>query len=298
MSVTADEVLLVGDSRVSGYLPRTVPNFKVRVLVKAGGKLPELVQVAQRGLRSETKVLILVALHCDLTFLTNYSSEAKKGLMRLHTNTPLSDLYNVVSTWDRTWRKVGITVVWALPYAADFALYNRRRARMLGLEELCGLHLEEAQWASRTMPREVQTLAKRLDQARICSIDMAPLVPRLNPDNGSDGLHLGPQLQKRVFDTVVDKAIDFLEFGGPVQPMKERSMAARASRSDRRRRHRIARRTRSTPERPQEGVTNTLRSVVFRESVAMQDQGSTTTGCHREKEWPGQAKRRRQFHPY
>ena len=174
---------------------------------RSGGRLADLLALAEASLRRETGMLVLAGLHCDLTFMTNYTTARPKGLLRLLPEPPLVDIANVISTKDREWRVQGaLQVAWVMPYVPNFVLYNRRRARLLGIGELCSLHEDEGQWAEQAMRIQLQQLTEKLRSQGLLVVEMAPLVPLLTTADGSDGVHMGPLMQNDVFDAVLREA--------------------------------------------------------------------------------------------
>ena len=54
--------------------------------------------------RTQTRVIVMVALHCAFTHLTDYSLLRPRGLMRLLQDPPLADFFNVITAQDYDWR--------------------------------------------------------------------------------------------------------------------------------------------------------------------------------------------------
>ena len=85
-------VLAVSDSRAAGWDPVLVAGWSVRLIVKPGAKLPILTEAAYLNCDDHIQLIIMVALHCDLTYLIAYVPERRKGLMKLHLNLDLGEL--------------------------------------------------------------------------------------------------------------------------------------------------------------------------------------------------------------
>ena len=126
------ECLFVADSRMMGWIPRRYAGWRIRSRVCPGRQLRELISTANDALRPATRLLVVVGLHCDLTYMTNYSAARPRGFMRLRTDPAVADICNVITTQDYAWRRSGaLQVVWALPYIPNFEIYNRRRAQTM-----------------------------------------------------------------------------------------------------------------------------------------------------------------------
>lgn len=237
---------MVSDSRIQGWLPSRYHGWSIRTVSRPGGRLADLFDTVTDHLRPVTRVLVIMGLHCDLTFLTNYSEEHPKGLMRLLPEPPLADIYNVITSKDREWRLHGaLQVAWILPYIPNFDLFNHRRARLLKLGNLGPLHAEEAEWSARQMAVHIEQLAVKLRQQRLVIIDMAPWVPLLTADNGSDGVHLGVEMKHRVFAQVVEESLRLTAVHRPLMTSRTLSVADRWALRLRRQRHRRNRRART-----------------------------------------------------
>ena len=202
------ECLLVADSRIQGWLPMQYPGWTIRTVSRPGGHLSEILQIATASLRPETRMIIIMAFHCDLTYMTNYSEMRPRGLMRLLQEPPLVDICNVVTTKDREWRTHhALQVVWVLPYVPNFWLYNQQRARYLNIQHELGTFLqEEFAWSARQMKVYLQQLAAKLQLQGLNIIELVSAVPTLTADMGSDGVHMGTVLQQEVMNNVLREA--------------------------------------------------------------------------------------------
>ena len=207
--MSRDECLLVADSRIQGWLPPQYPGWRVRTLSRPGGQLSTILKLATESLRPATRMLVIMALHCDLTYLTSYSEARPRGLMRLLHEPPLADICNVVTTKDREWRlHHSLQVVWVLPYVPNFLLYNQQRARYLNMGAL-GLFLEEEfLWSARQMAIYLQQLADKLRLQGLTIVELLGAVPLLTADLGSDGVHMGTVLRQEVMHRVMQEALN------------------------------------------------------------------------------------------
>ena len=241
--MSSGECLLVADSRVQGWLPRQYPGWTVRTVSRPGGQLATILKLATESLRPVTRMLVVMALHCDLTYMTSYSEARPRGLMRLLHEPPLSDICNVVTTKDREWRiHHALRVVWVLPYVPNFILYNQRRARYLNMPALCGFHEEEFSWSARQMTIYLQQLADKLRLQGLTIIELHSRVPILTADSGSDGVHMGPELRQDIMHQVMQEALLSAPIVLPILNAPVLSVTQRWRKRNRRQRYRRNRR--------------------------------------------------------
>ena len=159
--------------------------------------------------------------------------------MRLFLEPPLADLLSVVTDRDREWRtQRGLHVLWALPYTPNFLLFNRRRARLLGLHELGVMYEDEASWSGERFATYVRQLGDRLRQQEVVVVELAPMVPPLTVEWGSDGVHLGMGLVPQVFHKLMLAVLAVLPGIRPLRPIRVRTLAERWALRHRRTRHR------------------------------------------------------------
>lgn len=233
----------MSDSRAAGWAPSNIEGWPVRSVVRRGASLAVLATEVEKNLQSNTGLVVMVALHCDLTYLTSYSPTLSKGLMRLKFEAPLADLYNVITSRDREWKVIHkVCVVWAIPYVPNFLFFNRRRSRMLGLGPLCRMYEEEARWSEQQMRVDLAKLVGMLQPKGILMINLDDFVTELTAATGSDGVHLGRDVQNRVLTSLITQAISMVPlmiFPEPIRPLSDR---ARVARRHRRRRQRLMRR--------------------------------------------------------
>ena len=233
----------------------------------SGGKLAALTGLARRSLRPETRVVVMVALHCDLTYLTDYSAVRPRGLLRLLREPPLADLSNIISSVDYEWRTHrGLKVIWAMPYVPSFLLYNQRRARLLNLGELGEMYTEEAAWSRGKMGEYVRQLALKLRGQNITVVDLAPWVPSLSVEQGSDGVHLGTTLRAAVFGELLREVLQILPHIALPTPIRELTIEKRWRRRQRRQRQRRLRR--SGGRRSPSSAVARVGSEMVRENIA------------------------------
>ena len=93
----------VSDPRAMGWLPPNYWGGKVRTIGRSGERLAALIGLARRSLRPETRVVMMVALHCDLADLTDCSAVQPRGLLRV-LQPPVANLYNIITSVDYEWR--------------------------------------------------------------------------------------------------------------------------------------------------------------------------------------------------
>ena len=262
------ECLFVGDSRLMGWIPRRYAGWRIRLRVCPGRQLRELIRTATEALRPTTRLLVVIGLHCDLTYMTNYSAARPRGFMRLRTDPAVADICTVITTQDYAWRRSGaLQVVWTLPYIPNFEIYNRRRAQTMNFASFCSLHVDEARWAAREIIHFIQVIDERLQSQGLCLVRLAPLVPELTRELGSDGLHLAPEMRQRVFGEVLRQAFSYLVYQAPIIRGRPLSVTQRWVRSERRRRQRRNRRG-NTQHAQHSQVLRHIGSAVIRANVA------------------------------
>ena len=235
----AREILVAGDSRISGWLWRRVPGWTVRTLARPGAQLPALITMCNENLRDETALIIIVALHCDLSYRTEYGTDGRKGLLRLRDPAPLADLTNLITTWDYTWHhERKIPVVWTLPYVPNFLRYNGQRARYRGITNLCELHVEEALWSARKMRDNLKNFGRILHARGLTTVEFEGQVSPYELHHNSDGVHLCPSSQQRLLDNMVQTALQSVNREVPVTLRKVLTPALRWAKAQKRRRYR------------------------------------------------------------
>lgn len=76
------EVLVVSNSRGLGWIPPNPPEFgwRVHVVGRQGGRLANRTSLDMQSLQVQTRVIIMLALHCDFTHLTDYSVSRPRDL--------------------------------------------------------------------------------------------------------------------------------------------------------------------------------------------------------------------------
>ena len=187
----------------------------------------------------DTCVIVVVALHCDLSYRTNYGTDGRKGLLRLRDPAPLSDLTNLITTWDYTWRhEQGISVVWTLPYVPNFLRYNQQRARFRGINQLCELHTEEALWSARTMREVLRNFSRILRARKLTVIEFEGRVTAYELSHNSDGVHLSRRSQKKLLDGILEQAVDTLVVNPPPTIARVLTPEMRLAKALKRRRYR------------------------------------------------------------
>jgi hypothetical protein len=67
-SMSEREVLLMSDSRASGWAPTNIDGWTVRPVVRRGASLAVLTAEVEKYLHNHTGLVVMVAIHCELTF--------------------------------------------------------------------------------------------------------------------------------------------------------------------------------------------------------------------------------------
>ncbi|MEL7340723.1 MAG: hypothetical protein AAGM67_09575, partial [Bacteroidota bacterium] len=133
-------ILFTGDSRTSQVEFTGDDHFSCSYLSMPGAETSAILEKADVHLRQhpEIKIVVIVALHCDLTEMRRYMSDGKKGLLTTKTGLDSTRLEGLITGYDYAWRmELGLSVFWALPYEIDILLYNQRRAKTLNKGKLC-----------------------------------------------------------------------------------------------------------------------------------------------------------------
>ena len=233
------EILVAGDSRISGWSWRRVPGWTIRTLARPGVQLPALITMCNEKIREETALIIMVSLHCDLSYRTEYGDGRRKGLLRLRDPAPLADLTNLITTWDYTWHhERKIPVVWTLPYVPNFLRYNQQRARYRGITNLCELHIEEALWSARQMRENLINFCRILRARGITVVEFEGRVSKFELHHNSDGVHLCPSSQQRLLDGMVQDSLQSMKRDAPVPLKNVLTPELRWAKAQKRRRYR------------------------------------------------------------
>ena len=238
------EILIVGDSRVGGLVLPDHEGWTVKVQSYAGMKIDDLLRTADQLISDDTEIVVIVGLHCDLTFLPDYLPNGGRGLLTIAQDPNLDHMMNLITSFDYRWRTRHeyLTVIWTLPYDVDFLLYNElRAANRLNLEPLSDAQRYEAQWCARKLRDHVEFLAKELKNLDIYFTELNHYDPDVSQEAGGDGLHLGPRAKEEVFSAVCCAASKL--HPTPLPPVVSTYMTAaeRDARNVRRERSRIRR---------------------------------------------------------
>ena len=235
------EIVFIGDSRLRDIDFKKYHGWKVRLSVNPSIELAELVKTANETIDEQTRILVLVGLHCDLTYRPRMQG-GKAGLMHILKKPPFDDMCNLITTWNYQWERVrGITVIWTLPYCPDFLYYNERRIRTLGQPPLCQVQRDEAIWFAAEMRGNLQALARKLCDKHVTVLELHLLPYDLSPQSGSDGVHLGRSSRNAVFHEVVLRSLALYPVVPPPEVRKVKTPAARRSRQQRRQRRQMRR---------------------------------------------------------
>ena len=185
-----------------------MPGWTLRVVSESSCELQPLVELANDSISAQTKLLVLVGLHCDLTFRPSLA-DGRPGLLHVN-NTPRFDyLINIMTTWNYQWQKTrGITVIWTLPHPANFRVYNEQRSQMLGYGGLGLIQRDEARWFEARMDAILLAMAESLRKQPICFLELRLMPYDLSENSGSDGVHLGKRCQKTVLDSLIQKSLE------------------------------------------------------------------------------------------
>ena len=209
LSRNMDECLVVGDSRIGRAKPTGHRGLRVRLIPRPSATLRMLCDEINERIDDGAAVVVIFGIHCDLTFLSGRGllGQKKRGVMTLKSPWPIQEIVHKISTWDYYWRgKLGLDVVWVLPYVPDFLHYNQRRARLDDPNQ-AGLdiyHENESREAPELMDRALDKLQQDLTRKGIACVDSRRWVGA--GDLGasvSDGLHLSDQGQSRWVNKVL-----------------------------------------------------------------------------------------------
>lgn len=74
MSESVPRILLVLDSQAADWTPPEITGWTVHTVVRKGTELRTLVGEGDKHVCAETSLVIILGLHCNLTYLTSYSS--------------------------------------------------------------------------------------------------------------------------------------------------------------------------------------------------------------------------------
>ena len=216
-----------------------MPGWTLRVVSESSCELQPLVELANDSISAQTKLLVLVGLHCDLTFRPSLA-DGRPGLLHVN-NTPRFDyLINIMTTWNYQWQKTrGITVIWTLPHPANFRLYNEQRSRMLGNGELDFIQRDEAGWFEARMDAILLAMAEMLRGQPICFLELRLIPHDLSVYAGSDGVHLGKLCQKTVLDLLIEKCLELYPSTALDEVTRVMTQEAKMKRKQSRRRRRM-----------------------------------------------------------
>ena len=211
--------------------------------MRRGAHLEELISAANEGISPSTKMLFIVGLQCDLTTRPSYMPNGGPGLLTMCKPPPYDRLVNLMSSWDYQWRTTsGLTVVWTLPYVIDFLLYNERRAKLLRHKELCDFHVYEAGWCAREMRESLGVLCRMLRERCLVVMELDKWEVEVTSSSGSDGLHLGIDVQKWLFSEVIQSCLERYPVPPPATVAIVKTSDERALLKQRRQRQRLRRR--------------------------------------------------------
>ena len=198
----------MGDSRVGGIQLEGESGWRIKVHPYRGIKLEHLLQNADQLInRKRTRILIIVGLQNDLTYLPAYMPNGSGGLMTVAQRPEYSRLMNLITCYDYKWRTSGgLTVIWTIPYTVDFLLYNEIRARRAELEPLSDAHRLEARWCAGKLKGYCEYMSQELRALNIATVELDCYDADVREQSGGDGLHMGQQSKEEVFYEVCVEA--------------------------------------------------------------------------------------------
>ena len=221
------KVLLVGDSRVSGFLWSN-ETWEAQVEDVIGGYMSELIEKTNLLIDDETEIVVLVGVHCDLTYRDIHENSGYRGLMVMHRNPPLDELVTQISTWDYQFRKTrNVSAVWVLPALPDFEEYNRIKAYDLGEKYFCDIHVQQAKRSREIMAEALLKMKNMLQVQGVHLLDLQVIQKSIPDLKWRDGLHWKMGSKKRVLDTVIEASIGLHPMTPPVDVGKMKSAEAR-----------------------------------------------------------------------
>lgn len=117
-----ESVLIVGDSTVKALRPLRSDN--IRVEYRGGARLTDIKEMTRRYTTSSTTILVIMALHCDLTTISERSERAKRVLLprRMAWDPFMVQLEGIHR--DIKERNPQVSIVWTSPLIPDFLRYN------------------------------------------------------------------------------------------------------------------------------------------------------------------------------
>ena len=208
------EILVVGSSRVHGLLWRRRPGFSIRLHSYSGLTHKDLIYRVNEVISENTAVLILVALQVELHSRT-IDRQGRPGLVYANPTPPIRDICATLSSSDLTWKSRGIHVLWIAPYTPNMILLNTTRKQkrkwgaMMPYEIEMAEHFQEVINGNRL---------KLIDSMKKYNLDVFELELRpwdLTKAAGSDGLHLGTNSKRALFDAAISRAIEKFNAGPP-----------------------------------------------------------------------------------
>ena len=232
------EALIVSDSRFKNTRLRRTPEWTLRAVSKPGLRMTQLVKLVQKSLRPSTRLLIIAALHCDLTYRMKRPN-GQMGLLRSHRKNAVSDIFNKISAYTYSWQQnQDLSIIWCLPAAANMVRYNEFLANQRNQYNLNQLQTEEWFADSKTMTKNISYLQECFDRRQeIPYFDLMEFGCNLFAE-GSDGVHLEDSNQEEVLNSVVAAAISRYPCAPMTKTVKNLIPTRKMAVTNRRRRYR------------------------------------------------------------
>ena len=202
-------VLMVGASRLAG-LQLSDQRFEVVVKSSPGAPLKKVVEETDAYLKSNpnVKIVVVVALQCDLGERKPYIENGRKGLVTALTEPRFDKIMNIISYHHYAWyHAYGVSTFWTVPYRTDMLAFNQKLARRHNMGPLCKTMVLDSHWTSRTLRESAIKMLELLQEKHIPCIDLEEYKPVLTRSAGGDGLHMGPGEQKKLFTQVFERVL-------------------------------------------------------------------------------------------
>ena len=205
-STTWPEALVISDSRFSKAELAGIPGWKLRTLSVSGLNLRKLTDLVTMELRSNTRLLLICALHCDLSYRMKRPNKTL-GLLRAHQEPVVQDIFNRIHAYSYTWQhEKDLSVFWGIPCPAQMVKYNSGLAKRRGQNKPVLLQKEEWTMDSRTMAENIQKLKDLFVEKRVAHFDLAEYGCNLQ-EKGSDGVHMTETNKNEVLNTILKTAV-------------------------------------------------------------------------------------------
>ena len=137
-ALTVPTLLVVGDERLKEWTPssRHAGTWQVTKRVDIEGSLTRIGAIVREELEQDTamaiQAILIVGLNYELLYRTIHENEAI--YLKLSSDPSVSDIYNIASSLDKSWRsRRQLTVMWALPAPPNFLKFNCIMAERQGV---------------------------------------------------------------------------------------------------------------------------------------------------------------------